>query len=905
MIFRVAKTTGAIASAMILVACGGGGSDGGGGGGSQASQDQVITFTTPGTVSGEVGGTVTNVASGGGGTGTVTYSSNNLSVATVNPTSGVATLLAVGSTTITAIKAASSGFNQASASYTLNVTAGAQSISFAQAGPLQALVGAVVNNTASGGAGAGAITYATSDSAVATVNSTTGAVTAVAQGSAIITATKAADANYQQAQATYTINVIDSVAMSAWVGATNSQVTLAAAANGTRFIRSSDRNCNLAAFSVCSNVQSTIVANSPSTPISDLVATTNTPGYYWLQTDTANSRPAAVNVNRFSERIGHGALFFNNRYWVIGGGVDIPTTRMSDVWSSADGKTWELETATGAFGQRWFHQSVVFDNKMWVIGGYAPSAMNDVWYSTDGVTWTFVPQTAPLPLGVMERLRVVVFNNAMWAVVAGSAYSSTDGANWQLRANGTVAGGIARHLASLTVYAGKLWYIGGSTLPFQLNVSGNTMSDVWSSSDGIAWTQETPDGGFGSRFRHAAFVLNNRLWVFGGQAAASGVLSPRASAWSTADGITWTQEALNTEADRSTYQGVVQEPTKVTLIAGIQRLYSDGVYQSTDGNNWIELSPYAQFSARIGARAVSFDGYLWLIGGVTFESGATNEVWRSSDGLNWTRVNPVGTTFPRRVSHRVLAHNGRLWVIGGNEDASSGGSGASLNDVWSSADGITWRNDTANAPFSARLGHAAAVFNGRMWVIGGNDGVGSTASYRNDVWSSSDGENWTLEATNADFSERSLHTVIAFNNALWLLAGDNGASLGDVWTSANGVNWTLVPPNGTTFVARANPEAVVHNGRMWLTGGSNGPYPTPTNTVRPWFNDVWSSADGVNWISHSPANHFAPRILFGMAVHNGEMWVISGWNLDRYNDVWRSSDGVNWRVGISDTIRMP
>jgi oligosaccharide reducing-end xylanase len=57
------------------------------------------------------------------------------------------------------------------------------------------------------GSGSGAITYSSDNAGVATVNNTTGAVTIVKVGTTTITATKAADANYAQATASYTLTV--------------------------------------------------------------------------------------------------------------------------------------------------------------------------------------------------------------------------------------------------------------------------------------------------------------------------------------------------------------------------------------------------------------------------------------------------------------------------------------------------------------------------------------------------------------------------------------------------------------------------------------------------------------------------------------------------------------------------
>ncbi|HEX4969636.1 MAG TPA: Ig-like domain-containing protein, partial [Steroidobacteraceae bacterium] len=102
----------AIVLSFAIAACGGGG----GGGGPQQPpppQGQTISFAQAGPLTLPIGATVTNLASGGGGTGAITYQSSDTSVLTVNATSGLATGMSVGSATVTATKAADTGFTQA------------------------------------------------------------------------------------------------------------------------------------------------------------------------------------------------------------------------------------------------------------------------------------------------------------------------------------------------------------------------------------------------------------------------------------------------------------------------------------------------------------------------------------------------------------------------------------------------------------------------------------------------------------------------------------------------------------------------------------------------------------------------------------------------------------------------
>jgi hypothetical protein len=193
------------------------------------------------------------------------------------------------------------------------------------------------------------------------------------------------------------------------------------------------------------------------------------------------------------------------------------------------------------------------------------------------------------------------------------------------------------------------------------------------------------------------------------------------------------------------------------------------------------------------------------------------------------------------------------------------------------------------------------VFNGKLWIIGGNTGAGSVA---NDVWSTVDGAVWVQETANAAFSARHSHAVVVLNNVLWLMGGQNSSTnFSDVWKSIDGVNWSLATPVGTSFAARSGHAVTVYNNRMWLTGGWNGldwsdrNNPDYQSATR--FNDVWSSADGVNWSLATSAAQFDRRAYTTMVNHNNELWLIGGINFDRFNDVWRSTEGVNWRVGFN------
>ena len=104
------------------------------------------------------------------------------------------------------------------------------------------------------------------------------------------------------------------------------------------------------------------------------------------------------------------------------------------------------------------------------------------------------------------------------------------------------------------------------------------------------------------------------------------------------------------------------------------------------------MTPAAPWSPRDKAGVVVFNDELYLLGGQ-----GTADVWRSSNGRDWTQLSrrPTGgraTTLPRVV------YDGRLWVFGGWTNRSTN----ALNDVWYSGDGRSWSRQTDHAPWAPR-----------------------------------------------------------------------------------------------------------------------------------------------------------------------------------------------------------
>jgi hypothetical protein len=244
------------------------------------------------------------------------------------------------------------------------------------------------------------------------------------------------------------------------------------------------------------------------------------------------------------------------------------------------------------------------------------------------------------------------------------------------------------------------------------------------------------------------------------------------------------------------------------------------------------------------------------------------------DGSTWTEATSTAP-WSGRLRAASVVYDNKMWVLGGNDGVNG------LNDVWSSSDGVNWTQVTASAAWSARYAHSSLVYDNKVWVIGGYAG-----SRKNDVWYSSDGITWTQATASAGWSGRHYHSSVVHNNKMWVMGGSSGAgSLNDVWSSTDGITWTQAT-SGATWSIRYTHTSLVYDNKMWVFGGTDG-----TN----YKNDVWSSTDGITWTQATASASWLPRVNLAGAVYNNKIWVIGGFDVSSgLNDVWSSSDGITW-----------
>lgn len=250
---------------------------------------------------------------------------------------------------------------------------------------------------------------------------------------------------------------------------------------------------------------------------------------------------------------------------------------------------------------------------------------------------------------------------------------------------------------------------------------------------------------------------------------------------------------------------------KIWSVAGVNTYttpnYNHDLWSSDNGVSWVSTADNFLIG-RHGTTISVFDNKLWVIGGENNDGNALQDIWNSDDGQNWTLITNTAD-FGDAIFHSTVVFNNKLYLIKGNRTTGK-------TEVWSSNNGIDWIQNTANA-FSGRAGHKAVIFNNAIYVLGGED---IDNNRLNEIWKSTNGTDWEQISTNTIFSARGGHTATVYNNKVWVIAGrtDDALFNNDIWYTSNMQDWfkydDVVP-----FIAIASHNTLNYNNALWLFGG--------------------------------------------------------------------------------------
>lgn len=258
----------------------------------------------------------------------------------------------------------------------------------------------------------------------------------------------------------------------------------------------------------------------------------------------------------------------------------------------------------------------------------------------------------------------------VWGEVTSEVWKTRDLVHWEFLGH---APWPARHGSAWLVHGQRLWVIGG-----------DLYDDVWSSPDGVAWTQEAAHAPFGPRYTPTAASVGGRIVVYGGQS------------WQTGTGC----DFCVAEASRE-------------------------VWSSADGRQWQLANAQAPWEGRgLIHGSIVHDGEIFLVGGglkavpVGEHHSETvaerSDIWSSRDGVAWTRRSEA-LSFTPRTHFSVVATPKGCYV----SDGSVGTQANVVNDLFFAADCVSYAPVPDTPPLEPRHASSLAAFNGSLVILGG------------------------------------------------------------------------------------------------------------------------------------------------------------------------------------------
>jgi N-acetylneuraminic acid mutarotase len=322
---------------------------------------------------------------------------------------------------------------------------------------------------------------------------------------------------------------------------------------------------------------------------------------------------------------------------------------------------------------------------------------------------------------------------------------------------------------------------------------------------------------------------------------------------------------------------------------------------------WVDGAPFP--TQRYGHASVVRDGFLYVIGGGRHGSGDLNDVQVSLLGANGKPAGWFSTqsfTNPRS-GHAVVAYNRIVYLMGGASGGTVYGD-AQLADIQgrgaSGPSGVIPTGGTGGwsgtMPLPApRADSAAAVWNGRIYLLGGYGGS-PTPAYLSSVTSAAVNPDDSLGAwtSMASFTgARSGAGAAAWNGFLYLIGGqiNNTGFRADIQRAPINPDGSLGAWSnaGSLPTGRAYLGVVATQGFLYVTGGRSGAGQLTDVLMYPFNPD--GSLGTMSTLSALPVK----RQEHAVAAYNGYLYVMGGFNNTNQdlNDVQIAPINPNGTIG--------
>jgi PKD repeat protein len=275
---------------------------------------------------------------------------------------------------------------------------------------------------------------------------------------------------------------------------------------------------------------------------------------------------------------------------------------------------------------------------------------------------------------------------------------------------------------------------------------------------------------------------------------------------------------------------------------------------------------------------LEFNGQLYAS---TYNKAEGGEIWRSSNGLNWSRVARQGFGVPTNSEiFRFAVFSDTLYASTWSYTTAHGA------EIWRSSTGISgdWTRVVTNGFGDANNGGVLSfeVFNGYLYAGTRNLTTGP------EVWRTNNGTSWVQVNADGfgDTNNSGLSAFTTFHGYLYASTSHKTAATGtQIWRcqACDGSDWTRVVDSGFGNVNTRTWSALeVFDGYLYCVAGN-------------WITgmEVWRTTDGTNWVQvefagFGDSNNGAPYLDSAVTVFNNRLFI-GTWNDANGGEVWRKT----------------
>lgn len=465
--------------------------------------------------------------------------------------------------------------------------------------------------------------------------------------------------------------------------------------------------------------------------------------------------------------------------------------------------------------------------------------------------------------------------------------------------------------ATIAAY-GYLYVLGG-----QQEGAGvvNTVKFASINADGTVGTWNTTNSFVTGRTQTAIVVRGGYLYLIGGHrtTATANCTRPGGVGVYYCDDIEWA--SINPSSGALTWQGstfvysAVQARSSLGAAIVNDYLYVIGGVHNNNSTASNEVD-YARFNAdgslgtfalttqqmqsgRGTVAAISHNGKLYAVGS---RNGLASEYATPDSNGDITSAWTTTGNSPASSGDRWLTvsySKGYIYALGG---ISSGGTFSSVIQIAKiNADGTmsNW-SSSSNTLSTVREGHSSAVYNDKLYILGGDPSLVNTVAsvdYHQIInGGSGTTGSWTSHASMA--GSRAAHATASYNGYVYAFGGCStvassvnacaNANIDSTWTraavsSAGVVGAWSAPASLPASTPRFGLSAVAYNGYMYISGGCSA---TSTDDCTNFQSTVYyaaiNSSDGTLGAWSSGGNIATGRFGHSMVVNNGYLYVLGG-----------------------------